>query len=122
VEPNPAAQPAICPQCHIQVDPSWYFCANCGKQLNAPPLPTDIGTQIWIYAFSIILPMICFIAVTKWPGLKYYRSQDPKAKMIGTVAWVLIVLSTVVLCWLAYVWTEEAIQSTQASINADMSI
>lgn len=66
--------------------------------------------------------MICFLAVTKWPGLKYYRSEDQKAKMIGTVAWVLLVLSTVITCWLAYVWTQEAIQSSEASINADMSI
>jgi riboflavin transporter FmnP len=83
------------------------------------PLSTTPGTQAWIYAFSIILPMICFIFVTKWPGMKYIKSQDPKTKRIGQIAWVLIVLSTVITIWLVYNWTQQLIQSQINSINAD---
>jgi len=127
-DPAPVAPPyvrpasAVCSYCHQPLLSQWYFCPNCGSKIDAAPLSTSAGTQIWIYAFSIILPMMCFIFVTKWPGMKYFKSEDEKAKMIGTIAWVLIVLSTIVTIWYAYVWTQEAIQSSVASINADMDI
>jgi hypothetical protein len=118
---NPIA-PLICSQCHQPVLSGYYFCPNCGKELHAAPLATTLSAQVWLYAFSIILPFICFIAVTKWKGLLYYRSHDPKAKSMGTVAWALLILSTIALCWFTYVWTQEMIQSTVNSINADFSI
>jgi hypothetical protein len=65
--------------------------------------------------------MICFIFVTRWPGVKYFKSNDPKAKEIGQIAWALLIFSTVVTIWLAIVLTQEMIKSTTASINADMS-
>ena len=117
MEPNLTQN--LCPTCHQPVLASYYFCPNCGTKLNIAPLSTTIKTQIWIYGFSIILPLICFIFVTRWPGLKYYRSNDPKAKEIGKIAWILIVVSTFVTAWLAYVWTQQFIQSQLNSINTD---
>ena len=113
--------PTICTVCHQPILPSYYFCPNCGTKINAAPLSTTVLTQTWIYAFSIILPIICFIFVTKWPGIKYVKSNDPQAKRIGYIAWTLLILSTLVTIWLAYIWTQEAIQSQINSINADMS-
>ncbi len=110
----------VCPQCHQSVLPSYYFCPNCGKNLHEPPLPTDTFTQAWIYGFSIVLPVLCFLFISRWPGMKYYRSDDPKAKMIGQIAWILIIFSTLATMWYAYVWTENAINSSVASINSDM--
>ena len=106
--------------------PCGFLKVKCGTGRQfcipvAPGLKTAIEAQAWIYAFSIILPMLCFIFVTKWPGLKYYRSRDPKAKAIGINAIVLITLSTIVTIWLAYIWTMDAIQASVNSINADMS-
>jgi hypothetical protein len=117
---SPAA-PQLCPYCHQPVLPSYYFCPNCGTKLSSPPLSTTVLTQAWIYAFSIILPVICYLAITKWPGVTYYKSQDPKAKAIGTVAWGLLILSTVVTLWLGYVWIENTIQSTTSTINAQLN-
>ena len=111
----------ICSFCHQPVKAEWYFCPNCGNRLHTAPLSTSIEAQAWIYAFSIILPMMLFIFVTKWPGWKYYKSRDPKAKAIGRNAIVLIALSTVVTIWVGYVWTQDAIQASVNSINADMS-
>lgn len=65
--------------------------------------------------------MIGFILVTKWRGNKYFKSQDPKAKQIGQIAWALLIISTIVTIWLAYVWTQAAIQSSIDSINADFN-
>lgn len=114
--------PLVCPYCHQPISPTFYYCPNCGNKLNNAPLSTTPLTQFGIYVFSIILPFIGFIAVTKWQGLKYYRSQDPKTKSIGTIAWVLLILSTLLMCWLVYVWTMDYIQATINGINADMSI
>lgn len=113
--------PAVCPICHQPVLPEYYFCPNCGAKLNVPPLSTSAGAQAWLYAFSIILPMICYLAVSKWQGYKYYKSPDPKTKQIGTIACLLLALSTVFTIWYAIVWTQQEIQSSVNSINADMS-
>lgn len=100
---------------------TYYFCPNCGTKLDTAPLSTTPAAQAWLYSFSIILPLICFITITKWPAVRYYKSSDPKAQTIGKTAIALIVLSTIVTIWLAYVFTEAAIQSTLSSLNADMS-
>jgi hypothetical protein len=118
---NPVINPAIntCPVCHQPVLSQYYFCPNCGAKINEAPLSTTAGTQTWIYFFSIILPLICFIFVTKWPGIKYYKSKDKKAHTIGQIAWVIIIISTIATIGLAYVWTEQMIQSSINSINTD---
>jgi len=112
-------EPNICPACHQPILPQYYFCPNCGAKLNAAPLSTTVGTQAWIYAFSIILPMILFIFMTKWPGIKYYKSNDLKAKRIGQIAWALLIISTIITIWLGFVFTQKIIQSSIDSINAD---
>ena len=109
----------ICSVCHQPILPQYYFCPNCGTKIIEAPLSTTIQTQVGIYAFSIILPMICFIFVTKWPGMKYFKSNDAKAKQIGKIAWGLLILSTLVVIYFAYVWTQNAIQSSIDSINTD---
>lgn len=117
---EPDSISGVCPVCHQPVLPTYYFCPNCGAKLNMTPLSTTVATQVWIYAFSIILPMICFIFVTRWPGIKYFKSNDPKAKLIGEIAWMLIILSTIITIWVAVVWTQNYIQSTVDSINTDL--
>lgn len=111
----------ICSACHQPILPQYYFCPNCGAKINSAPLSTTAGTQAWIYAFSIILPMLCFIFVTKWPGIKYYKSNDLKTHRIGQIAWAILILSTIATIGLAYFWTEQMIQSSINSINTDFS-
>jgi len=125
MEPEIGTAPAtarVCAVCHQLLQPEYYFCPNCGTQVNAPPLSTDAGTQLWIYTHSIILPMILFLSITKWKGYKYFKSEDPKIKEVGAIAIVLLVLSTFISFYLAYVWTTETIQSSIDSINTDLSI
>ena len=117
---TPAPVPSICSVCHQPILPQYYFCPNCGVKINSAPLSTTVNTQIGIYAFSLILPIICFIFITRWPGIKYFKSHDKKTKLIGGIALTLLILSTVVTIWFAYIWTQEAIQSSVSSINASM--
>lgn len=112
----------ICSFCHQPILPQYYFCPNCGAKINSAPLSTTVGTQAWIYAFSIILPMILFIFVTRWPGVKYFKSSDRKAKLIGQIAWALLIVSTIITIWLVYIWTQQMIQSSINSINVDFGM
>jgi len=112
-------EPNLCSVCHQSILPQYYFCPNCGAKINSAPLSTTLGTQAWIYAFSIILPMILFIFVTRWPGVKYFKSNDPKTKRIGQVAWALLIISTIITIWLGVVLTQVMIQSSINSINTD---
>ena len=118
---NVSASPLVCEYCHQNILPQYYFCPNCGNRVNSP-LSTSIPTQIWIYFFSAILPMICFLTISKWQGWKYFKSKDKKTKKIGAIAITILVLSTIITIWLAYVWTEKAIQSSIDSINSDLNL
>ena len=114
------ANQGICQVCHQPVLPTYYFCPNCGTKLISAPLPTSIATQIGIYLFSIILPSILFLFITRWPGLKYFKSNDPKARIIGEIACTLLILSTIFTFYFTYVWTLGAIQSLTDQLNADL--
>lgn len=87
--------PTTCPFCHFQIiDPEHsYFCPNCGKKLKEPPL--TLFKQIGIYLVSIFLPPLGL-----WPGIKYLLQSDEKKKMVGLIAIVLTLLSTVITIWL----------------------
>jgi hypothetical protein len=102
---------AICPQCHQPVLPTYFFCPNCGKNLKEPPLSTSAATQAGLYALSIIMPVICFLAINQWRGMKYLKSADPQAKQIGIVATVLMAVSTVIVVWLGIILTEQLVSS-----------
>jgi hypothetical protein len=111
VETIPVPASTLCSQCRQPVTPTAHYCSNCGKKLMEPPLSTAIETQVWIYAFSIILPIICFLAVSHWPGIKYARSGDRERKQIGFIAIALMAISTIVSYWLAFVWVNQLVHS-----------
>jgi len=113
--------PGVCPVCHQPVSPSYYFCPNCGAKVHEPALSTTPLMQLGIYAFSIILPMICYLLITKWPGITYLRSNDQKAKQVGAIACGLLFLSTVGTFYYGYVWTEQALQQATAQLNQQNS-
>ena len=116
-------EPNICAVCHQPILPSYYFCPNCGAKIDGKetPLETTIGAQIKIYALSIILPMVLFLFYSKWHGIKYYKSTDPKAHRMGQIAWILIILSTIVTIWLAYISYVGMTQAIESSINSSMT-
>jgi len=109
----------VCVFCHQPILSQYYFCPNCGEKINLAPLSTTPLSQAWIYIFSIVLPMIFFIFITKWPGVKYYKSKDKQTHLIGQIAIVLIILSTILTIYFGYVWTERMIQSSIDSVNTD---
>ena len=86
----------VCPFCQFSLPSEFYVCPNCQKKIKDPPLSTTTGKQLAIYAISILLPPLGL-----WPGIKYLRDDDPKAKKIGLAAIVLTVVSFVVSTWIS---------------------
>jgi Double zinc ribbon len=119
IPPTPASTtpPAtmLCPQCHQPVTPTEYFCPNCGKKLNEPGLSTSITAQILLYGFSIGLPIIAFLAITKWQAIDYVKSPDPKAQQMGWIAIALLVISTFVTGWYAWIGIKNFLQSATST-------
>jgi hypothetical protein len=113
---------ALCSYCHQPLLPQYYFCPNCGKKVNEPPLSLSVGSQVGLYFFSAVLPLICYLAISKWQGLKYLKSKDDKTQTVGAVACLILLVSTILTIWFAYVATQNAIQSSLSSLNSSMSI
>lgn len=102
-----------CKFCGFPVSENFYFCPNCGKKLKEPPLSISVGKQIGIYALSILLPPLGL-----GPGIKYILNNDSKAKMIGLVAIILTIISTVLTIWLTYkVITSQVGGFTQSQVK-----
>ncbi len=57
----------------------------------------SIGSQIGIYLLSIFLPPLGLI-----PGIKYLFQQNRKAKVVGTIAIVLTLISTIITVQLSF--------------------
>jgi hypothetical protein len=117
----PATANMICPQCHQPVLPTYYFCPNCGKKLEDAPLSTSIGSQIWLYFFSlIIMPVTCYLIYTRWQGIKYFKSKDPKAHQMGLIAIILLVASFGFIVWSTFAgiaWVQGYVQTEQTQLN-----
>lgn len=110
----------LCSVCHKEVLPEYYFCPNCGNKLKQLPLATDLPAQVKVYAHSIVLPLFAFITVTRWNGINYLQSEEPKARQIGYAACALLALSTMFVVWYALDFTKSVLQSATESLNADL--
>ena len=107
----------MCPVCHRPVQKEYYFCPNCGTSLRNAPLSVSLEAQVLIYLHSIVLPMIIFITVSKWRGITYARSRDQQIRRIGIIACTLLILSTLINYYLAYVWFQKTMQSANEQMN-----
>jgi len=103
--------PAICPVCHQPVRPEFYFCPNCGKDLKEKPVSVSAGAQTSLYLMSIVTPLLCFLTIRWWKGMRYLRSSNPQARLIGFVAAVLMAVTTIVLTWQLAVFTSQLMSS-----------
>lgn len=121
IESNPKAQPQeICRVCHQPILSQWYYCPNCGTKVHEKPLSVSTKTQISLYIFSAILPLMGFIFVKRWKGMKYAKSNNPKEKQIGQIAWTIIIISTILVMYFAYIETNRAVQNALNGMNMDL--
>ncbi len=87
--------PIVCPTCHQTIDPGWYFCPNCGRDLKPEAVRISVWSEVGVYALSILLPPLGL-----WPGIKYLMKESRDAKRVGIVAIVLTLVSSAVTVWL----------------------
>ncbi len=107
----------VCPQCHLSQPLEFYFCPNCGAKLRAPSLSVSTTSQILLYLFSAVLPWIAYLAITKWEGIKYIRSSDPQARMIGYFALGILAVSSLIMFWLTAMWVSQSISSAMNDVG-----
>jgi hypothetical protein len=126
--PVPQTQPQttsapmqICPQCHLSMPLEFYFCSNCGARLRVPPLSTTVMSQALLYLFSAVLPWIAYLAVTKWEGIKYIRSNDSRSRAIGYIALIILVVSSVAMIWYGIIWLQQLTNSLLGGVGAGSS-
>jgi uncharacterized OB-fold protein len=106
--------PLVCPVCHQSVVPEWYFCPNCGKELKAKLVRVSAATQIGIYALSVFLPPLGL-----WPGIKYLGKKGREAKIVGAIAIVLTIISSVVTTWLTFRYLQSYLAIYSGLINSN---
>ena len=82
----------LCLSCQNTIDPQWYFCPNCGKQLREKTANISLQKQLFMYAISFFLAPFGLV----W-GTKYIRSSDPKTKTVGIVIVALTILSLILM-------------------------
>ncbi|MEN9327506.1 MAG: hypothetical protein RI947_314 [Candidatus Parcubacteria bacterium] len=84
----------LCVNCQTEIQEKWYFCPNCGMQLQDKPRALIISPskQAVIYAVSFFLAPLGL----GW-GIKYIRDTDPKVKRVGWIAIILTIVSIVLM-------------------------
>jgi len=98
----------ICKTCHASSPNTFYFCPNCGKELQKKPLSTSIFKQLGIYLLSIFLPPLGL-----WPGIRYLKGKTTSERLIGLTAIILTLIVTVISIW----YTIEIVKNFQSMLN-----
>lgn len=105
-------QKVFCPFCFHTLTGGDYFCPFCGKQIKEKPIDTSLMKQISVYAVSILLP-----PAGLWPAYKYLKTNNPKAKKIGSVAVVLTIISVLVSAYLLIGFVNEVNTQISSQLN-----
>ena len=101
-----------CPFCSANVPTNSIFCPACGKQLKEKELSMTLFKQVTLWVVALLLPPLGY-----WPGVKYFRSSDPKAQKLGMYLIVATTLSTIITLWLSYALVQSYIASINSVLN-----
>jgi ABC-type Fe3+ transport system permease subunit len=67
------------------------------------------------------MPITCYLVYTHWTGWKYFKSDDPKAQRMGTIAIILLAISFIFIIWSTWagiIWFQQYIQQQETSANS----
>lgn len=101
-----------CPNCHINVRDTDYFCFNCGKNLKPKPPSLSIIRLTLIMLGSILLPPMG--VVWGWP---YIKTVGAKYKILGLVIIGSTITSFVITTYLAV----DFANNINLQVNEEMS-
>jgi hypothetical protein len=102
----------ICPFCNAVVPANSIFCPVCGKQIQGKELSTTVFTQISLYAVAILLPPLGL-----WPGIKYFKSADPKGQRLGIYLILATIASTIMTLWLTFAFLQSYLNDINNALN-----
>ena len=74
-------EPQFCPVCKFGIVEGYVFCPHCGTKLKDVPFTISLEKQIGIYLLSFFLPPLGL-----FPGIRYLKNPDEKAKHVGLIA------------------------------------
>ncbi len=66
------------------------------------------------------MPVTCYLIYTRWQGIKYFKSKDPKAHQMGLIAIILLVASFGFIVWSTFAgiaWVQGYVQTEQTQLN-----
>jgi hypothetical protein len=102
----------ICPQCHVVVRASDFFCYNCGKNLKPKLLSTGLATEIMYYVGSFLLPPLGY-----WWGIRYLKQDGAAGKRIG----ILCMIFTTISCIVTSIWVAEYVNKLNAAVGSQLN-
>ncbi len=100
-----------CPNCHVVIKPTDYFCYNCGTNLKPAPPSTTLVDQIILYSKSVLIPPFGVI----W-AVKYLRQGDDKSKIVGIIAILLTIISLI----LSIIFFNNFMKSLNTQLNSQL--
>lgn len=103
----------ICPKCHSVVEPTDYYCYNCGTNLKPAPPPVTMSAQVSLYLISFLLPPLGLFR-----GFKYLKQKENKYKTIGVIA----VLLTLFSLLLALAATSSFVNGINSEVNKQLDM
>lgn len=90
-----------CPSCNSSVEPGYYFCPACGKQLRARQLSTSFWQQLKVYFVSFFLPPFGL-----WSAFRYLTQRGIGSKVAGVISTSLTVLAIVMVTYEVLTFSE----------------
>ncbi len=110
--PSASSGSATCPQCHVIVRSTDFFCYNCGKNLKPAPPSIAFEKLFMYYLGTILLPPMGIV----W-GIKYVKSENQNAKIHGMI----MIVGTIIELILLTVWTVQFVNTVTSQVNGQLN-
>ena len=102
----------FCPTCKFGIIEGYSYCPHCGTKLKDVQFEISVEKQIGVYLLSFFLPPLGL-----FPGIRYLKNPDDKAKHVGLIAIFLTILSTIITVWATIGFINQVNKSLNQQIN-----
>lgn len=104
---------ATCPACRRGVQPDYFYCPYCGKNIRPAPLPTTIPQIIKVcIASAIVMPYGLYM------GVRYLRQTDERSRYTG----IMVLGVTIIIFLIQLVAAVRTMDYLNAEINRQMML
>lgn len=100
-----------CRYCSQPITTFDYFCPSCGKKLKEKPISTEFWPLVWLFVLSLFFPPFGL-----GKTIRYIRSEDEKAKVMGWLSLIVTVVAIIVTIWIS----KTAMDNVNKQINTQL--